>query len=601
MSTFINEANRWIFSLVSLIMPIAFGILLGMLFVIVIWFRTGSLDGQFRKYKVNILVATFSVALISLILIHKFKLSGGYLNPITLLTSSVLLLRIVRLKYMHTVSRKRLNAMLAVDSLAALVFLLTFGSALKGLMSDHGLFDPRFVLGFPVAYALFCVYFLFNFRMIFPRRFKLGVWRLLAYSFPTGQKHNRAKSKWHPLPDFSFSEFILWLITLTAIAISFLLSYQLSASVTGLMIYTSVIVVLGSISILKGWWRSSNRKPDLFGLRAIIAATYLIVIFQWLLIGLHGEIGLSSTEFKLRVLRSAGYFTPLAIWIMNLHDMLKQKLLRRSPTIYPWTSTLRAIMSVSTSLRLTAFDYRSVISTKLMIVAAILLLYFVFPKSEAVFIYFGLNKIGGVTISELIHKFDNYSSQWIVPQELGAEITMNFIFGNQGVVLMFLVWPFLSMLGVTELSTLLKRIPNFAGSKIKGFFIDFHIPIFIIYFLPFTMFLVLVIPYSLSQLFRESAAILIGVAAFSVAVPSVCSLFLSLGYLVAVLINTNLDRDRINLNEDDLNDILKLPGIGRRLARRIMQSRTHKGIDELTKLRGLSHTTTEGVADFVKF
>ena len=78
-----------------------------------------------------------------------------------------------------------------------------------------------------------------------------------------------------------------------------------------------------------------------------------------------------------------------------------------------------------------------------------------------------------------------------------------------------------------------------------------------------------------------------GVFGFGLLLPKILAVFLSMCYLLVVILKTNPGEHAVNINSAAFDELLLLPGVGHKLARKIINGRPYTDIYELTKLKGI--------------
>lgn len=94
------------------------------------------------------------------------------------------------------------------------------------------------------------------------------------------------------------------------------------------------------------------------------------------------------------------------------------------------------------------------------------------------------------------------------------------------------------------------------------------------------------IPLVGSRVIGYLVGILLGAFAFGLFLPRIVSYLLSSGYLVATTINSNVSRDTVNINEASNEELTLLPGIGTKLAGKIIAGRPYVKISDLRSIDG---------------
>lgn len=214
--------------------------------------------------------------------------------------------------------------------------------------------------------------------------------------------------------------------------------------------------------------------------------------------------------------------------------------------------------------------------------------------------YVGIMEINGETIIDLVSKFEEISTSWIIPKNGSDEEMMGFIFGNQGLVLLYLLWSLSAFLGLTEIANRVKKIPNLCNSAFSRFILFFYMIIFVLYFLPGLASLSLLIPFFASKVVGYALGIMLGAFAFCLIIHRILSFFLALSYLFSVILNTNINRDCININNASLEELTLLPGIGFKLAKKIINGRPFSDICDLANIEGLGSQRLKSLKELIR-
>lgn len=250
------------------------------------------------------------------------------------------------------------------------------------------------------------------------------------------------------------------------------------------------------------------------------------------------------------------------------------------------SQTYQAVRAVAHSALFAVFSKKNTRIIQAILVSGVFLIYLFLPRIEPLCRAVGLVEVNGRSIGELLLRFEEIAGTWALPESLSSEELLSFILGNQGLVLLFLLWSIASLAGWPDIAGRLKDVPNLCRSRLSRFFADFHIVIFYFYFLPFLIFAALLIPVVGSSVIGYSLAILLGVFAFGLFLPRIVSYLLSLGYLVVTIMNSNTSRDTVNINEASNEELTLLPGIGVKLARKIIAGRPYAKINDLMSIEG---------------
>ncbi len=105
-------------------------------------------------------------------------------------------------------------------------------------------------------------------------------------------------------------------------------------------------------------------------------------------------------------------------------------------------------------------------------------------------------------------------------------------------------------------------------------------------FLPFILGVALVLPSLGTLAFGLSASILIGVFAFSLALPRLEAWLFAMACLLAAIAFIDPRKDAIEINEAGRDELCLLPGIGKAIADRIIAQRPFVSFEQLRRVRG---------------
>ena len=188
----------------------------------------------------------------------------------------------------------------------------------------------------------------------------------------------------------------------------------------------------------------------------------------------------------------------------------------------------------------------------------------------------------------------------VIKPKLDSQIYFDFVFGNQGLVLMFILWSVAGFLAWGDAGTRLKKIPNIIHSKLIIAIVDLHIVIFAFIFAPCLLAIITLVPIIASTIFGYALSIILGTFLFGFFLLKLQSHILSMGYLVFVAMAIDPSQHRLNINTSEVDDIVKLPGIGKKLASRIIKNRPFDNIDDISNVQGISIKRFETIKPLIR-
>jgi hypothetical protein len=349
------------------------------------------------------------------------------------------------------------------------------------------------------------------------------------------------------------------------------------------------------IIVKKGGWHTAvNNKvyASILGGGLVIIVAGIMILFSW--------IKLHSPDTIDRCLLAMAISMPFISLSVQFVPQILDKLWNRWESHLKQNQTYEAIRAVADSAQASIFGGKRLRILQALLVSAVFMLYFVVPKIGPLFYAVGFTEINGKPMLELIAEFQEIASTWIIPKKWTNEELVGFMFGNYGLVLLFLSWSGITFMVWVEAPFCLEKVPNLFHSRLDKFLCGVHMSLFYLFFLPFLIWIAFLIPHAGSILLGYSFAILLGVFAFGLFLPKLQASLLSLGYLILAIINTNVERDAIDVNTATEKELTLLPGIGLNLAKRIRETRPHSGVDNLTLVEGLGVDKLKDIRDLIR-
>jgi len=456
------------------------------------------------------------------------------------------------------------------------------------------------VFFFPAAFATLCYYAIYNCSLFAPDKLKIATWRLLSYGFPEGAQHQKGrigKTRQHGL---SIADLLGWGLFLFFSFIGWLFFYWLAGDHLLTILYISFMLFGFVIFVIVKGIRFKTKSKVKQVLGDTIIASGILIGFSGFLDVLvdHRLIGYTSPED--RGLLAMILCIPFVMIFIQIIPQVPQIVSSRWSALSGKSQTMRSISAVSIAVRSAAFDGKTIITIQSLLISAVFLLYFLVPKIGSAFRGVGLTEFLGRPVPDLLNYFVQISSVWTIPKPGESESWIEFIFGNQGIVLLFFAWSMATMMAWVTIMGRLNKIPNFFKTKVGSFFSGLDLILFYVYFGPLLFFITLLVPVAGLYIFGFSFAVILGVFGFGLLLPKLLAVFLSMCYLLVVILKTNTGEHAVNINSAAFDELLLLPGIGHKLARKIISGRPYNDIYELTKLKGIGLKFITGLKELTR-
>lgn len=565
------------------------GITTGALISLMLWPPSRELHLDLTKYlkRGKVIVTTTFVAILVIMLIRRIQISEGIVAAAIFCALVLLLLRLARINAAHAISGIRLNLLTLSDLLILIVATMFFRLWFRTMLSGH-VFSAENVFGLPIVYSLIGTYMVYNCNLISCKKVKLATWRLLSYAFPEGKKLREEPMRKPQSQGPDLTDLIGWGLTLLVSFAGWLFGYWLAGHVVATVTYLALAFLVIIVIITRKGRRVRLDKAFFRKAREIAIGTGIVIALVCVLIIVTKGRFLFSPNTEERAMLALGIDMPLVFCAVEFVPDIPSQLWHRLTKFLEHSRTYEAIRSVAHSARITLFSQQTTKTTQAVLVAGIFLLYFVLPRAGQLFRAIGLEELNGEPISAFLKKFEEIAFVWTLPKSGRSDELIKFIFGNQGLVLLFLAWSYATLIPWIDVPSRLKKVPNLCKSRLSSFFWSTHILLFYFYFLPSLLIVALFIPIAASFFMGYALAVILSVFTFGLVLPRIEAYLLSLVYLIVTIINTNTKRDTVSINLASVDELMLLPGVGVKLAKRIIEERPYKNMNDLKRIEGLS-------------
>ncbi len=564
----------------------------------VIWIKPNFfLSSPFPQRSFRICVfSSILVTALFFILSNYFNLTENIINIIGIIATLSLLFRLMRMKYKPGITPKRINSLTCLDIVFLSVLILLLRDWFAAMFTGK-IFSASNVIGFPIIYTMVCFYSIYNFTVISPGKVKLATWLILAYAFPEGMGHRRGQVG-KPVAYGILSDLIGWIIALLLIFAAGLFGYWLSGYAEATFLYFAFVLIVTAVLVAKGSLKTGSNK-SLGKFTTIIIGSGIIVGFLCLLIIFtNGRLLQSPTTIE-RLLLAMSICAPVMIFTVEFIADSPKKLSISCAQVLTRIMFLEAIRQVSDAARYATFGRQTTKTLQALVIALVFLIYFILPKSVSLLNKVGLSELNGESIPNILQKFEAISTNWVIPKTTSSEEIAGFFFGNQGIVLMFFLWFLVTLIAWNDVAARLNRVPNLLKTKFSKLVSRLHLVLFYIYFLPFLITLTFLILLAGAKLLDYSLAIILGVFSFGFFLPKIEAYLLSLGYLLITILNTDIN-DALDINRAEFKDLILLPGVGPKIAKRIISNRPYNRIADVMKIEGLKRSRFEALQDLIR-
>ena len=366
-------------------------------------------------------------------------------------------------------------------------------------------------------------------------------YRILSISYPESQGHLLIPYSTKPEREFGVFDLVQGTMFVCLLGASLILGAWLGKLYIIRVAYSATIVALGVLTFFPfSFWSASSMRR---GVRVALGGGGITILFFSVLRLIWPvppeEVGGLKQIFG----RGLALSTPVLLAVVNLWDHRKGPVSIRRLAL---AKLLRGQLVLSDAIHHALFRDSGARNLMAMVLGGVLILYLVIPNSRGVLESIGLQSVGGRSVQEAIEFFRTSSEVWDTPQQGDDSSIARFILGNQGLVLLYLLWSLVSfMRWITEydrLERLLESHHDFAHRIIP----PLSVIGFCIYLLPFLYAVVLMIPVLMAGLLRGAASIVIGAFVFNLFIPRVMAFLWSLvAFLVAVWLTIGCEDTRV--------------------------------------------------------
>lgn len=507
----------------------------------------------------------------------------------------VLCFRLVRLKRGRVLTASVVNA-LTLSDFAVIGYWIWYLDLLgkANIVHSHPL-SPVTSFGIPFFYLLCSTYIVFNVALLAPGFLRLAAWRLQAYAFPEAQEHNRVKIRGGGEAGLQILDFLGWLMFGLTVLSGLLLGMWATRFRYVLLCYLMGTSAAGLTCLFTNWRRHTvGRWRSVLGGTGLISTAYLLLVCVS-----HGsfEIPRANGERFVAALPIASSFALFAIqFVTELPGTIATKV---KETLYRFPA-LREIADTVNATHAVVFRRSSMGQLQALIVASVFLLYLFLPRCQFLLELTGITTLFTMPLDKFTVCFVETAQTWSLPSDGSLSGMATFVFGNQGLILMMLLWYIACIMTTADAPSTIERVPHLLRSKGERFFAGIHVVLFGILFFPFLLTVALLIPIFAVSMVGFPVAIVLGAFCFVQVIPRLISVLLGIGYLVVSLLNTVEKRDQLDINTSPVEDLARLPGIGRQLARRIVENRPYQSVDELIRVKGIGENTLAEIKALVR-
>jgi len=521
----------------------------------------------------------------------------AYMAPVVLITTFLRMQRIIELP---KVGRIELKFLTLLDLLIGALCLYLFDSLNRALITLNGLFLIENVLGLPCLCILFFGYGLFIINQFRPGRIAVAEWKMLYQGFPEGSIRPPLRLfKGLSQGNTILADIFDWILIIATSGTAFLMGYRIATNKEVVDVYHMVVLaVMAPLFIVKAYNRV-ERGPLRTLVISLMASGMTIMLFHLMRLTIAKErLLFPGVTYRTGV--ALTFVVPISIVVIELLSWVKMQAKRIVKLIskeWLWKKVSR----VAVAARVAILEGSGGRELKALIVAGIFLVYFVGPMLSPVLNSCGIETLFGRKTEEVLHSFGEVAKSWAVPSPGDTKSLWKFIFGNQGLVLMTIVWCLgAAVFSQAEMNDRIRSIPlSITGRNHKvGLFLLSMI--FIILILPFVFIGALFIPLLGVKILGEPVSILLGIFTFSYVIPRIIIFICVLEYFFFLSAAVNPQRDTIDLNRSSWKDIVCLPGIGQTLAKRIENGKPYLRKEDLLRVAGLGKDKYEKIVWLVR-
>ncbi len=486
----------------------------------------------------------------------------------------VFLVRILRVRYRGDLTKRMLDLrMLLID----IPVLFLIGSLSFWIF--HSLLYNSIVglIHFGTLYVLCSIYVLSFLREAFPQHFLLAHWRLLVDAFPEGGGHNRQTSD-RTNSRVTFTILLGWMLSIVCVFAIYLAVLYLTLF-SWFVIIVPTIYLLGYIILItqRGTFRVRKNKFE----EILAAGAILNLGVLPMMVGIGGWNFYIDPQWDIRLGTTLAIATPLFMHFFEFPSYFETAVKRTIANFRKKLPTWDALANLTVGIRSAIFNRRIIVQWRAGLIATVFLLYYMIPQLPFFLRMAGMENEIGKHIIEIIGAFVAIKDDWTLFNPHENSSARAFILGNQGVVLLTLAWNLATVIiFITETSDRMQKPAFF--SRISGISWKTMIAqlLFLLFLSPFFVSIGLSLPFLGAMMMGTALSVLLGAFAFSLLLPTLLCFLIAVGMLILAIEFVRPNIDTIPVNSAPKEQLILLPNIGKRIARRIVETRPQK-IDDL--------------------